>query len=221
VKCLTVRQPHAQLIVLGPKRIETRSWATKYRGPLVIHAGKHEPAHIKEVPLSSEGVALYDALAEATGREDYGWLPLGAIIGSCNLVDVVRIYDGMPAAPTQPPFLCNYRDRAGGQAARFQLELWGALPGGGIYARYVTDQRPYGDFTPGRYAWLLEDIQPVEKRCPACWGRNVCGQHYQVAVTDEQCADCAERMECDICLDRGICYHIPAKGKQGIWEWNP
>jgi hypothetical protein len=39
VKALTVRQPHAQLIALGIKTIETRSWATKYRGPLVIHAG--------------------------------------------------------------------------------------------------------------------------------------------------------------------------------------
>ncbi len=25
----------------------------------------------------------------------------------------------------------------------------------------IEDQRPYGDFTPGRYAWLLEDVRPI------------------------------------------------------------
>lgn len=32
MKALTLYQPWAQLIVLGPKTIETRSWSTKYRG---------------------------------------------------------------------------------------------------------------------------------------------------------------------------------------------
>ncbi|MCR8633468.1 ASCH domain-containing protein [Paenibacillus radicis (ex Xue et al. 2023)] len=40
MKALTIHQPWATLIALGEKRFETRSWATKYRGPLAIHAGK-------------------------------------------------------------------------------------------------------------------------------------------------------------------------------------
>ena len=38
LKALTIWQPYAQAIALGLKKFETRSWATKYRGPLAIHA---------------------------------------------------------------------------------------------------------------------------------------------------------------------------------------
>lgn len=38
MKVITIWQPWASLIVLGHKKIETRGWATKYRGPLLIHA---------------------------------------------------------------------------------------------------------------------------------------------------------------------------------------
>lgn len=40
MKALTVCQPWAWAIVHGPKTVENRSWATNYRGPLLIHAGK-------------------------------------------------------------------------------------------------------------------------------------------------------------------------------------
>lgn len=39
MKALTVLQPHASRIARGEKRVENRSWSTKYRGPLAIHAG--------------------------------------------------------------------------------------------------------------------------------------------------------------------------------------
>lgn len=40
MKVLTVKQPWASLIALGYKEYEFRSWQTKYRGELLIHAGK-------------------------------------------------------------------------------------------------------------------------------------------------------------------------------------
>lgn len=39
MKCLSVRQPWAHLILNGPKDVENRIWAPAYRGPLLIHAG--------------------------------------------------------------------------------------------------------------------------------------------------------------------------------------
>lgn len=36
IKCLSVRQPWANLIAQGKKTIETRTWSTTYRGPLLI-----------------------------------------------------------------------------------------------------------------------------------------------------------------------------------------
>lgn len=40
MRALTVCQPYAELIARGDKPIENRTWATTYRGPLAIHAGK-------------------------------------------------------------------------------------------------------------------------------------------------------------------------------------
>jgi hypothetical protein len=40
MKTLSIRQPWAWLIVNGHKDIENRSWATKFRGPVLIHAAK-------------------------------------------------------------------------------------------------------------------------------------------------------------------------------------
>lgn len=39
MKAITILQPWASLIACGKKQIETRSWATKYRGPIAIHVG--------------------------------------------------------------------------------------------------------------------------------------------------------------------------------------
>jgi hypothetical protein len=36
VKALSVKQPWANLIAAGEKTIETRTWATDYRGPILI-----------------------------------------------------------------------------------------------------------------------------------------------------------------------------------------
>jgi hypothetical protein len=40
MKALSVLQPWAWLLTYGPKRIENRSWPTRYRGPVLVHAGK-------------------------------------------------------------------------------------------------------------------------------------------------------------------------------------
>jgi hypothetical protein len=40
MKAITLIQPWASLIALGEKQFETRSWATPYRGPIAIHAGR-------------------------------------------------------------------------------------------------------------------------------------------------------------------------------------
>lgn len=40
MKALSIRQPWAWLIVNGYKDIENRSWPTRFRGPVLIHASK-------------------------------------------------------------------------------------------------------------------------------------------------------------------------------------
>jgi len=81
MKVLTVAQPWAHLMAHGIKKIENRSWTTKYRGPLAIHAS----------------LTYYDEDFEYVEREMGLTLPSnlpgGAIIGICQLADVVRKSD--------------------------------------------------------------------------------------------------------------------------------
>ena len=59
------------------KHYETRSWSTKYRGPLYIHAAMGFPKSARD----------FAETERALGR-GVGWLPFGAIIGKLQLVDV-------------------------------------------------------------------------------------------------------------------------------------
>ena len=45
---ISLTQPWATLVQLGHKRIETRSWNTRYRGALAIHAAKGFPTWAKD-----------------------------------------------------------------------------------------------------------------------------------------------------------------------------
>ena len=39
MKALTIKEPWASLIIEGYKKYEFRSWKTKYRGKILVHAG--------------------------------------------------------------------------------------------------------------------------------------------------------------------------------------
>lgn len=69
---------------LGEKKIETRSWNTKYRGPLYIHAGKK----INKVAFET----FKDVLA-AHGITSHDQLPTGVLIAKCNLANMRRVID--------------------------------------------------------------------------------------------------------------------------------
>lgn len=75
MKVLTIKQPWATLIMQENKRFEFRSWQTKYRGELLIHAGKG---------IDKEAVKR---LANYLPKE----LPQGKILGKVTLVDCIKI----------------------------------------------------------------------------------------------------------------------------------
>ncbi len=85
-KALTLYQPHAALVMIGAKKFETRSWPTKYRGELLIHAAKNSPQEylnlMWEWPFSE---ALFP---EGDGQYI---IPVGCIIAKCELVDCQKI----------------------------------------------------------------------------------------------------------------------------------
>ena len=87
MKCLSVQQPWAWAIIHGPKRIENRRWLTRYRGPLLIHAGR------SKLRIGDEG----DSLPELP---PYCTLPFGCLIGQVELVDCLPLeqVNGQPFA---------------------------------------------------------------------------------------------------------------------------
>lgn len=86
MKAITIIQPWATLIAIREKKFETRSWATKHRGPLAIHAGKKVD---KEVCNSEP---FRSVLAKHGYTADN--LPTGSIIARCLLRDCREIiYD--------------------------------------------------------------------------------------------------------------------------------
>lgn len=138
MKVLTLYQPWASLVALNEKRIETRSWRTSYRGTLAIHAGKG--FHPSYQTLANLDATFNRAL---TGGKDWNpdiWdtLPLGSVIAICNLVDCQKIV---------------FRDRTFAKLEN------------GIYVE--GNERAFGDYSPGRYAWILEDIHQLAKPIPA------------------------------------------------------
>ncbi len=84
-KALSCTQPWATLVVLGEKLWETRTWRTKYRGPLAIHAAKTFPRSARRL---AETHPYYGG---ALGKYPIGWMPLGAIIGTVELVECERV----------------------------------------------------------------------------------------------------------------------------------
>ena len=82
MKALTIRQPWAHLVIHGPKGIEKRTWATRHRGPLAIHASASRA--LLNCPQTRRRLARlgYDMPREAD-------MAFGALIGVVNLVDVV------------------------------------------------------------------------------------------------------------------------------------
>lgn len=80
---LSVRQPWAWLIVNGIKTVENRTWATKYRGPLLIHASK--TFALTQIDLSELRRDFHTEFGIIIPEP----LPTGGVVGVVDLVDCV------------------------------------------------------------------------------------------------------------------------------------
>jgi hypothetical protein len=115
VKALTVHPQWAWAIAAGHKPIENRTWATKYRGTLAIHAGSSQ---------ASEHVArkLFAELClDVPARFDRG-----AIVAVVDLVDCRRVAD-TDSVWAEGPFcwrLANVRRLGKPVPCRGRLSLW-------------------------------------------------------------------------------------------------
>lgn len=78
MKMISIRQPWASLVVAGVKDVENRTWSTRYRGPVLIHASQRADS------ISS------DEIERRFGIYPPSTMPLGGIVGIAEVVDCVK-----------------------------------------------------------------------------------------------------------------------------------
>ncbi len=75
MKCLSIQQPWADTILRHGKDVENRSWATRHRGLIVVHAGKQVDR------------AAFDYIKEVYGIHLSRTLQTGALLGTVEIVE--------------------------------------------------------------------------------------------------------------------------------------
>ena len=174
IPVLTLWQPWATLVACGMKRIETRSWSTNYRGRLAIHAAARSfgiDSDTAEVVRSFD-LSDWQHLGQQIkpGRrvdpemgENY---PRGAVIATAELVDVIP----MVVAGEEGAIRTLDIDDNGSLWITEPVEDEDNDPQDW---REVTAERPFGDYRPGRFAWLLEDIRRLPEPVPFKGGQGL------------------------------------------------
>jgi activating signal cointegrator 1 len=149
-KVLTLTQPWASLIACGAKQVETRSWKTDYRGPILIHAAQGFPAEAKEYARTPEVSRLL-----GLPHPDLGEDP--------NLSEVTRTL-GLPYPQRlRDPTILLPRGEIVATAT-----LTDILSTDSVLIGLLSDQEiSFGDYTTGRWAWYLSDVRPVDPPVPA------------------------------------------------------
>lgn len=140
-RCITLWQPWATLIADGYKQYETRSWATSYRGTLLIHAAKRKLVHdeMYQISQAAKGTGMpHDQIQKYWVQG----VPHGAIVATCELTDCLLM-------SSQSPNLVN--ENAG------EIAIAGVQP----------LELAVGLWKPGRFAWKFENVKPLDKPIPA------------------------------------------------------
>ena len=92
MNALSIRQPWAWLIVNGFKPIENRTWACKYRGPLLIHASstmsKDEWQDCHDFSIEN-GVTIPNYVSLSRDFRIRPGAGLGGIVGKVEMMECV------------------------------------------------------------------------------------------------------------------------------------
>lgn len=146
-KALTILEPWASLIACGAKKVETRSWPTKYRGTIAIHAGLSQKYYAlqQEEPFAS-ALEQFSEVVDIGGAveaeyEDRIELEYGKVIAIADLVDCLLVTDSYTGIV------------AGKITKKARLENGSMV---------IGNEFTFGDYTTGRYAWVLANVRRIE-----------------------------------------------------------
>jgi hypothetical protein len=139
IKGLVLWEPWATLLVHGIKTVETRHWATPYRGPIAIIAGKHwtddERAFCDDPEVAAD-------LAKCGVTEPEKDFHFGCAVGIVDMVDCL------------PTSNHTYKTKRLEDKKR--------------YWDLSDEDIAYGNFAPGRFGWVMSGgrwfAEPVPMR---------------------------------------------------------
>jgi len=141
MKTISVRWPWVELIRLGLKPLENRTWATPYRGPLQLHASKatsfQELADAYAFCLGRGLTEAEEVLARWIRRWlQTGWRPpdLQGIVARCDLTNCLCWDTGPEGWRTRTP--------------RLMLDPW--------FEKHPTAPKSYG--------WVLDNVESLPFR---------------------------------------------------------
>jgi len=138
MRAISLWEPYASLIRTGAKTWETRSWATHYRGPLLICAAKgglKKPELISKLSQWHFQGGLAPLIGKSLELSGYTNWP-GVKISDLNFGMAVAVVELIHCIPT--------------------FAVSGLNPGGPLYETF------FGDFHNGRYAWKLKLIEAIK-----------------------------------------------------------
>lgn len=168
MKAITIHQPWASLIVSGDKLYETRTWPTKHRGPIAIHAGKTIDHDVFQFMLCKQAT-MAQLIACGITPENIDELPRGVVIATADLVNVWRIVHHPGTNVDKAKHI---------PLGAESLSTDKHAPDFADYFVPTEKEIALGHWTPGMYAWELQNV-------------------------------------------RVLPVPVPAKGKQGLWDWEP
>lgn len=190
MKALTLHQPYASLIARGVKTIETRTWpapAGLIGERIAIHAGKNRrgfkdlgltgwrsfddpgPWHglFGKDPDQVEGfvISYSDDGDSWVANPETDYWPSGAVVATARLAACVPMFDTWDLVNIWDTEHCIQLARSPytGEIEGFYEWLpgedkHGYRDGGGG----DEDQIKFGNFEPGNWGWMLEDVEPCD-----------------------------------------------------------
>lgn len=161
IRVLSIRQQWAGLIMSGQKIVENRSWSTKYRGRIFIHASRWEPIDrtwIEEHSKSPERARTF-------WNDRYKPGTTGLLLGSVELVDVVEVFDMemLQQTPVGQVPKRRHLEESGGKAKAMQI-LEQHAPGHAEVAKMSNED--FNLFVCGDFCWILRDPKLFRKPIP-------------------------------------------------------
>lgn len=142
---ISVHQPHAWLLTLTlddvrVKPYESRWWTTSYRGEIAIHAAKSEDSmiNINRAILDLKSKNQWPPQTEGFLKSFYNVIPGGFRFADLPLGAVV-------ATGT----------------------LTAIYDGAKLHPKLTGPARHFGDFSPGCFAWRIDDVKPLPMPIPA------------------------------------------------------